>query len=112
VNKRVFKKNPFIAIISGLAPLLFSGVIIGALLFGFGTAEETSRAEGVRILEESIMRVVIHSYAVNGHFPESIDYIIENYNVYVDRTRFLVHYEVFASNMLPNIIIFELRGED
>ncbi|MCL2753872.1 MAG: hypothetical protein FWE44_06975 [Defluviitaleaceae bacterium] len=109
MQRRVFKKNPFHAIISGVAPFLFSALIIGALFFGFNAAEESSRAEGVRLLEETIMRVAIHSYAVNGHFPESIEYIIENYNVYVDRSRFLVHYQVFASNMLPDIMVFELN---
>jgi len=63
----------------------------------------------VRLLEESLVRVVIHSYSVNGHFPESLEYIETNYNIFIDRTRFLVHYDVFASNMLPDIIVHELQ---
>jgi len=109
MERRVFKKNFFHALFSSLAPLIFSFVIIAGLFVGLDQAEESSRAEGVRLLEETILRVAIHSYAVNGHFPESIAYITENYNVYIDRTRFVVHYQVFASNLLPDIRVFELN---
>jgi len=108
MKRQVFKRNFFHSLVRGVSPLLFTGIIIVVLLFGFSQAEDASRSEGVRLLEETIFRVVIHSYAINGHFPESIDYIIENYNVFIDRTRFLVHYDVFASNMLPDIMVFEL----
>jgi len=108
MKKRVFKRNLVHSLALGIMPFTLTIAIIVALLFGFSQAEEASRAEGVRLLEETILRVAIHSYAINGHFPESIDYIVKNYNVYIDRARFVVHYEVFASNILPDIMIFAL----
>jgi len=108
MKQRVFKRNPLTALLIGLRPLLVTAAAIAALMFGLNQAQEANRAESLRVLEDTIMRVVVHSYAVNGRFPESLDYIIENYDIFIDTTRFLVHYEVFAANILPDIRIFEL----
>ena len=105
---RVFKKNFFASLISGLLPVLFTLLIVGMIFLGLRQTEEANRAEGVRLLEEALLRAAIHSYAVEGYFPESLSYITENYRIFIDDTRFLVHYEVFASNILPDIRVFEL----
>ncbi|MCL2168459.1 MAG: hypothetical protein FWB74_00370 [Defluviitaleaceae bacterium] len=106
---RVFKKNPIHSLLVALSPVLFTGIIVMGMVIGFGTARDEAAAEGMRLLQESLTRVAIHSYSVNGHFPESLDYIVTNYNIFIDRTRFVVFYEVFASNILPDIRVFELR---
>ena len=105
---RVFKKNIFSSIVSSFAPIIFTLIILGVILVGLRQTEESSRSEGRRLLEEAITRVAIHSYAVEGHFPESLAYIVENYGIHIDTSRFVVHYEVFAANLLPDIRVFEL----
>lgn len=104
---QVFKKNRFLAMFSGVRVVLFSAIVIGVVFVGISQAAEANRAEGLRVLEEAILRAAVHSYAVNGYFPESIEYITENFGIYVGR-RFVVHYEVFASNVLPDIRVFEV----
>jgi hypothetical protein len=110
MDRRVYKRNIFKSIIINFAPLLFTFIIIGGLFFGFRQADESSQAEGIRLLEEALMRVIVHSYAVNGHFPESLEYIVENYDIFIDRTRYFVNYDVFASNIPPVLTIFEIGG--
>ena len=91
-----------------VAPLLLTIAIIAMVMVGLRQADEANRAEGLRLLEEAIFRAVIHSYAVEGHFPESLDYLSEKYGIFIDTTRFLVHYDVFAVNILPDIRVFAL----
>jgi len=105
---RVFRRNIFSTIAVNFAPIIFTLVILGVVLAGLRQAEESSRAEGRRLLEEAIVRVAVHSYAVEGYFPDSIAYIVENYGIHIDSTRFVVHYDVFAANLLPNIQVFEI----
>ena len=90
-------------------PLLFTFAVVGLIVFGLSQAEETSRAEGMRILEESINRAVVQNYASEGRYPESLSYIEEKYGISIDRTKYVVHYSVFASNILPDIMVIELR---
>lgn len=104
----VFKRNKLVSLLRNIAPLLITFAVIAIIYVGIVQAGEASEAEGIRLLEEALMRVAIHSYAVNGYFPESLDYIEQNFAVYIDRTRFIVHYEIFAANMVPDIRVFPL----
>ena len=106
-NDRVFKRGFVKSLISGVIPLIFTGILVAIVFIGLGQTEEASRAEGIRLLEEAIVRVAIHSFAVNGYFPADIDYIVDYYGVFIDTTRFVVHYDAFAPNILPNIRVFE-----
>jgi len=108
-RQRVFKKSLWASLLSGIVPLLFTLAIMAVVYLGIQQAGASSEAEGIRLLEEALMRVAIHSYAVNGYFPPNVDYMSEHFAVYVDRTRFVVHYVVFAENMLPDIRVFPLQ---
>jgi len=105
---QVFQKNLLYSMIKNIAPIIFTVIILGVVVVGLRQAEESSRAEGRRLLEEAILRVAIHSYAVEGYFPQSLEYIVEHYGIHVDSSRFVVHYQVFAQNLLPDVRVFEL----
>jgi len=105
----VFKKSAFDTIRGGLTPVVFTLSVIAMVLIGLRETEVSSRAAGLRLLEESLMRAAVQCYAVEGSYPEGIAYIEKHYGVYIDRTRYAVHYEIFASNILPDITVMELQ---
>ena len=107
MNKRVFKKNLAQSLVSGLMPFIFTIVIIAMVLIGFRNAGEANRAEGLRVLDEAIRRAVMHNYAIEGYFPPSLEHISETYGIFIDSTRFIVHYDVFAENIMPFIMVME-----
>lgn len=94
---------------SAAAPILLTMAVILAVAFGMRQADESSRAEGARFLEESILRAAVHCYATSGQYPETLSYIIQNYGIYIDRTRYAVHYTIIASNILPDITVVTLN---
>ena len=108
-KKRIYKKGAGDILRSALVPIVFTFAIMGMILFGLQQTEEASRAEGLRILEDSIRRAVIIAYAVEGRYPESVAYIEEHYGIIIDRARFVVHYDVFATNIMPNIRVIDVR---
>jgi len=110
MGKHVFEKGFIASLVSALAPIAFALIIIGVTMFALNQAEESGRAESLNMLEEAIFRAAVHSYAINGHFPESLGYLTENYGIFVDHSRFLVHYEVVGINLFPNIIVLEING--
>lgn len=109
MDRQVFKKNILVSAITGLGPLVFTLIVVALVLAGLKQAEEANRVEGVRLLQETLLRGAIHSYAIEGHFPQSLSHLTENYGIYIDTTRFVVHYEVFAANLLPDIRVIELN---
>lgn len=107
MNNSIFKKGAWDFIKAAVLPILFTAIVLGIVSYGLRQADESSRAESLRILEDSIRRAVVTAYAVEGRFPESLQYIEENFGIHIDRERFVVHYMVFASNIMPDIVVIE-----
>lgn len=82
-------------------------LVMAAGVFGLRTADEARGAEGVRVLEDSIRRAAVSCYAIEGRYPDTLLYLEENYGVYVDEEEYAVFYEVFATNIMPEITVIE-----
>ena len=106
-QRNIFRKGPLDFLRAAILPLIFTAAIIAMVISGIRQTDESSNAEGLRILEESIQRAVVMNYAIEGRYPESIKFIEENFGIHIDRTRFIVHYNVFASNILPTITVIQ-----
>ena len=107
-HKSIFKKSAWDFLRAAILPVLFTVAVMVMVVFGLRQTEASSAAEGVRILEDSLRRAVVMSYAIEGRYPESLEYIEANFGVYIDRTRFVVHYRVFASNIMPEVMVIPL----
>lgn len=96
------KKSVPINLVISLA--LLAGVMVTAGS-GLRAADEARSAESARILADGIRRAAVCCYAVEGRYPDTLDYLEENYGVYVDETEFAVFYDVFASNIMPDVTV-------
>ena len=85
------------------AMLIFLAVVI-ILVLAVSDVSRTSSDESLTIAENSIRRAVITCYAQEGRDPESIDYLKENYGLYVSDD-YIVRYDIFASNIMPDITV-------
>jgi hypothetical protein len=94
-----------------LAGLLFA-VVFTVVTIGLSNTSETVCDEGVRVAEEAIMRGVVSCYAVEGAYPESYEYLCENYGVAVNEDKYTVHYNAFASNILPEVTVIAKGGNE
>ena len=84
--------------------LIISAAIL--LLNYIGTASDEAQAEIVR---EAVRGALTTCYAVEGAYPQSIDYLVENYGLAYDESRFFITYDAFASNVYPDIMV-SLKG--
>lgn len=99
ILKRFLQANLFAIV------LFFSIAII--TINGISETSKTSAAEEIRLAKESITRAVISCYALEGMYPESYEYIKENYGVRINEEKYFVSYDIFASNIMPDITIIE-----
>lgn len=77
--------------------------------FGLSVArlEQGRRDEGARILSRSLRRTAITCYALEGFYPPDVAYMQSHYGLQYDEKRYYVHYEIFASNLMPDITVVE-----
>lgn len=89
---------------------VFAVLFITAAVFiitGVQQAARQERQEEKRLAEESIRRGVITCYALEGVYPPCYEYLKENYGIQIDEEKFTVFYEIFASNIMPDITVVE-----
>ena len=100
------RKKPFWAPL--LRGLLLPAVCIAVLVF-FSTALDSLNSgheeEDQRQLEEALRRGCVACYAAEGIYPPNLDYLKERYGVQVDEERYVVMYDVFADNLLPDVTV-------
>ncbi len=91
-----------------LSALLFLLIFV-VFLFGVSKASESSVTEQKQSLSDAIDRAVIQCYATEGRYPESFEYLRENYGIIYDDDQFRVDYVIYGSNMRPEVTIINLK---
>ena len=107
MKRHVFKRTAFESLRAMVAPVICVVLALSVAIYGLGQAERSSRAEGLRMLEESLNRALVICYSIEGRYPESLSHIENNYGVFIDQTRYVVFYEIMASNVMPTIVVLE-----
>lgn len=95
---------------TGLAAVLAAVVITAALLWFFTALsglQTGSGEEGRKQLETALRRAAVACYAAEGVYPPTLDYLTEHYGVQVEQERYIVFYEIFANNLMPDITVLE-----
>ena len=95
----------------GLAlPLLISALLLLFLIFGLNQARNSADKEGYAYLQNAINRASVECYAVEGMYAPNIAYLETHYGLIIDHKKYIVHYEAFASNIMPDITVIDLSG--
>lgn len=58
-------------------------------------------------IENAVTTAAMQCYAVEGVYPQTIEYLEGNYGLQLNRERYIIDYEVFASNVLPNVTVLQ-----
>ena len=66
--------------------------------------------QGYILVRDSLLKACVTCYSAEGSYPESLEYIEENYNVHIDRDAYLVSYELTADNLMPAITVSKKGG--
>lgn len=74
-----------------------------------GRIERSQESEETEIVRKAIKDAAITCYAVEGAYPDDIEYLRQYYHLSYDENRYLVTYDAFASNHIPDIYVTE-RG--
>ena len=74
-----------------------------------GTASGTAQTQFVT---EAVHNAALTCYAVEGAYPTSLEYLRKHYGLAYDQSRYLVRYDAFGSNLMPDISVTEVEASD
>jgi hypothetical protein len=83
--------------------LVFIVAIVAFMLVSTDGISDQVKANQARFVEDSVRRSAVQCYALEGSFPPSLQYLEQNYNLFVDRQHYAVYYEFMGGNLLPQI---------
>ncbi|MDD2218151.1 MAG: hypothetical protein PHW03_04610 [Eubacteriales bacterium] len=92
-----------------IIPLLIFVAFMIFFLIGVHNVSSVTKEESGDILQDAVIRATMQCYAIEGLYPPDIKYLEDNYGLTFDQERFIVHYEVFAGNILPDITVIDLE---
>ena len=87
-------------------------VIAGILILSVLLVNRISSAQDIaetELVKDAIRNAAVTCYAVEGAYPDSVEYLREHYQLAYDESRYFVTYEAFATNHIPDIYVTE-RG--
>ena len=85
--------------------LLMAGVWM--LVSRVGTSSGNAQTQFV---VDAVHNAALTCYAVEGAYPTDLEYLRKYYHLAYNEEKYLVHYDAFASNVMPDISVVE-RGK-
>ncbi len=82
-------------------------VALGFFFHGLKQVREEISVQGRTKLEDAVRRAAVACYAAEGAYPPNVEYLIEHYGLTVDESRYIVHYDIFAENLMPDITVLD-----
>lgn len=86
---------------------LLPALLLLCFLLGLSRLETARRTEGRERLEQTLRRAAVACYALDGAYPASLEDIQARFGLDWDETAYVIHYEIFASNLAPDITVME-----
>ena len=90
------------------AILIFVVLIIAFILLVNGITSKNDGRE-LQIVRDAVKNAALTCYAVEGMYPDDLEYLREHYHLAYNEDRYMITYDAFASNMIPDIWVTE-RG--
>ena len=97
-------RKDIIKVLAIVVVLVLAVLLVNRIETAQGTAETD-------IVRDAVKNAAITCYAVEGAYPDDVSYLRENYRLAYDTERYMVTYDAFASNMIPDIFVTERNTE-
>lgn len=91
--------------------LLMPAVVFALLMWLLAAGAEhfgrVNDEQGLALTQQAVKKAVLQCYAIEGMYPSELEYLVEHYNLKIDTDKYRVSYDCFASNIMPEIYVFE-----
>ena len=88
--------------------LIFIALILAFVLLVNNITNKHSGRE-LQIVRDAVKNAALTCYAVEGAYPDSVEYLRDHYRLAYDEDRYMVNIKSFATNRAPDVYVVE-RG--
>lgn len=87
--------------------VLLVALLVVWLFLAVGSLEAEQDRQGRQQLEDALRRATVACYAAEGIYPPDLEYLKQHYGLQINEDRYVVFYEAFAENLMPEITVLE-----
>ena len=69
------------------------------------SVSERTQAEERMLLEAALNRSITHCYAIEGTYPESLEYLTKNYGLTYYEDKFYIDYQPLGADIMPDVTV-------
>ena len=102
--KRYKKRWGWVPVILGLAAFAAAAALV---LQGVGRASSVSDREELELAGRAVRQAAVSCYALDGAYPATYQDLKDRCAIAVNEEKYTVFYEIFASNIMPEITVTE-----
>ena len=77
--------------------------VIGYILISINNLNHDMKDERARRLKVSVENAAVTCFAIEGFYPDSLDYLVDNYHIVYDPKEYHVFYETKGANFKPRV---------
>ena len=98
------KKN---SSITAYLPVLLLVLALGVFVAFSDSFAETNIAYEKDLLQKALDRSITQCYALEGTYPNDLEYLEEHYGLTYNKEHFFVDYQYIGGNLRPDVTIIE-----
>ncbi len=97
---------------ASIISLIFITIFSLLMIFSVSSVQKNYQVNQTIRIESALKMAIVQCYALEGSYPPSVDYLSKNYGIILNKDKYIYHYEVYVSNMMPVIsVILKKYGE-
>lgn len=108
-KRKYANRGAWIPLVLGL--LLFAAVAVW-MVRGVQEAAQVSDQEGLRMAQEAVERAVVSCFSLEGVYPATYEDLKAKSGLAIDEEKYIVFYDIFASNIRPTVTVVERLVEE
>lgn len=104
-------RRPVRRMVAGiLTALVLAAALAGGCLLLVRRVQKDLAEQGAQAVYTAVMDQALQCYALEGAWPSSLEYLEQHYGLQINYSRYIVAYEVFASNQPPAVTVLTAGG--
>ncbi|MDR0936890.1 MAG: hypothetical protein LBM98_09435 [Oscillospiraceae bacterium] len=89
-----------------------AAVVLCLFLYAVSFVSAHADREQLEATRRAVNTALVSCYAIEGAYPQNIEYLEENYGLLVDSKRFYIQYTVLGSNVMPSFTVMRWGSGD
>lgn len=80
-------------------------VLVVVCVFSYSAIARSLREQGAASVRQAILETAMQCCATEGAYPASLSHLEDSYGLHVNHDDYIITYETFADNVMPNVVV-------